>query len=84
MHRILTGLFLIVTLLVGLCSAEPGKGKLSPGDKVEVEWAGKRVVAEVVEYLANGWIKVKFKSGTVDGSAAAAAGIHAPVRSPAV
>jgi hypothetical protein len=66
MNRILTGLFLIVTLLVGLCSAEPGKGKLSPGDKVEVEWAGKRVVAEVVEYLANGWIKVKFKSGTIE------------------
>ena len=66
MNRILTGLFLIVTLLVGLCSAEPGKGKLSPGDKVEIEWAGKRVVAEVVEYLANGWIKVKFKSGTIE------------------
>lgn len=31
MNRILTGLVLIVTLLVGLCSAEPGKGKLSPG-----------------------------------------------------
>ena len=66
MNRILTGLVLIVTLLVGLCSAEPGNQRLSPGDKVEVEWAGERVVAEFVEYLATGWIRVKFKSGTID------------------
>ncbi len=66
MNRILTGLVLIVTLLVGLCSAEPGNQRLSPGDKVEVEWAGERVVAEFVEYLATGWIRVKFKSGTIE------------------
>jgi hypothetical protein len=33
MNKILCGLVLIVTLLAGLCSAEPGNGKLSPGDK---------------------------------------------------
>jgi hypothetical protein len=66
MNQILCGLVLIVTLLAGLCSAEPGKGKLSPGDKVEVEWAGERVVAEFVEYSALGWVTVKFFSSGIE------------------
>jgi hypothetical protein len=37
------------------------KPKFSPGDKVEVEWNGKKVQAEFVEYFATGWITVKFK-----------------------
>lgn len=66
MNRVLSGLVLIVTLLAGLCGADPGNGKLSPGDKVEVTWAGKRVEAEFVEYTATGWIRVKFKVNTIE------------------
>ncbi len=47
-------------LLVGVCNAAPGGTRFSPGDKVELEWAGRRLEADVVECTADGWVTVKF------------------------
>jgi len=66
MNRIVPGLGLVLALLLGLCHADPGDARLAPGDKVEVAWAGERVEAEFVEYLSNGWIRVKFKSNSIE------------------
>ena len=55
-------------LLVGVCGADPGDARLTPGDKVEIEWVGRRVEAEFVEYSITGWITVKFFSNGIEHS----------------
>ena len=60
MQRIVAGLVVALGLLVGLCGAQPGDAKLKPGDTVEIEWVGKRIQAEFVEYSGTGWITVTF------------------------
>ena len=55
-------------LLMGLCGADPGDARLTPGDKVEIEWVGRRVEAEFVEYSITGWITVKFFSNGIEHS----------------
>ena len=58
----------VTVLSVALLAADKKTGnkqKLSPGDKVEVEWAGKKVTATFVEYFGNGWITVKFNSNGI-------------------
>ena len=55
-------------LLVGVCGADPEDARLMPGDKVEIEWVGRRVEAEFVEYSITGWITVKFFSNGIEHS----------------
>ncbi|MBS0262015.1 MAG: hypothetical protein JSS02_08655 [Planctomycetes bacterium] len=67
--RVFLSCVLSLTLLsVSVFAADKASGKkkkLSPGDKVEVEWAGKKIKAEFVEYFPTGWLTVKFKSNGV-------------------
>jgi hypothetical protein len=60
MRTVLTGVILAVVLAALGWAAEPTAMQLSPGDKVEVKWVGKPVVAEFVEYSPTGWVTVKF------------------------
>ncbi len=65
MKIFLTCIVSLTLLSAALLAADKKSGssqqKLSKGDKVEVEWLGKKVTAEFVEYGPNGWITVKFK-----------------------
>jgi|694.fasta_scaffold124801_1 hypothetical protein len=60
MRTVWTGFVLAVALAAWTWAAEPTATELSPGDKVEIKWLGKPVMAEFVEYSANGWVRVKF------------------------
>ena len=72
MARVLTGpvagIVAAWALLVGVCGADPEDARLMPGDKVEIEWVGRRVEAEFVEYSITGWITVKFFSNGIEHS----------------
>ena len=64
MKFLLTGLISVTVLSVALLAADKKSAnkKLSPGDKVEVEFLGKKTVAEFEEYVnKQGWIKAKVK-----------------------
>lgn len=62
MRGVLTGVVVVLSLLAGagLRGADPAGGKLSPGDRIEVEWAGQPCQGEFVSYSPSGWLKVKF------------------------
>jgi hypothetical protein len=60
MIRMLSGFVLLVTLLLGLGGAQQGNEKLSPGDRIEVDWAGQRCQGEFISYSPSGWLNIKF------------------------
>jgi len=50
----------VTVLSVALMAADK-KPKISKGDKVEVDWGGKKI-GEFVEFTGTGWLTVKVKS----------------------
>ena len=68
MKPLLTAVAFCLLLASQAGAADPDKGKLEPGDRVEIEWAGEKVQAEFVEYFANGWITVKFLRNGIEMS----------------
>jgi len=70
MKFFLSCIFSVTLLSVAIFAADKktsnNKQKLSPGDKVEVEWAGEKVTADFVEYARTGWITVKFKFNGIE------------------
>lgn len=65
-NRSLAAALLLIS--VSLMAADPVKKTAKPeiGDKVQVEWAGKKVDAEVIGFSGTGWIQVKFKMNNID------------------
>lgn len=60
--RYLLSCLLCAILLCTVAFAAP-RSKFKVGDKVSVNWAGKKT-GEVVEILPTGWLRVKVKAGT--------------------
>lgn len=56
-----TWVILSIAALAFVCGARMVHAQdLSPGDRVELDWAGSAVEAEFVERMSNGWIRVRF------------------------
>lgn len=62
-----TSVMLLATaLVVALCASQVGAQDLSPGDRVQLEWAGETVEAEFVRYNPSGWVTVRFQFSGVE------------------
>lgn len=67
MKWMLVGVVSTTVLSVALLAADKPKGKkYAPGDKVQIQWAGQTVTAEVTGYAPTGWVKLKFKSNGIE------------------
>lgn len=60
------GMLAMAALAVVWCARIAHAQDLSPGDRVELDWAGRAVEAEFVEYNPAGWVTVRFEFNGIE------------------